>query len=164
MPTPPMYQPELRSSTALHPDSEHIPVTRANGILTSFIEPSGGVISGQGCLIDLNGWVPREMVIADAVALNVRIPTYVSRSPESPRPGPGPNPDRPGPGGQGPGGGAEAAAAVRKERLEKIKELFRRAIAYDSGRQESPRAGRSPPGPRPAARTPSFRTPAAKSR
>ena len=50
-----MYQPELRSSTALHPDSEHIPVTRANGILTSFIEPSGGVISGQGCLIDLNG-------------------------------------------------------------------------------------------------------------
>ena len=70
------YQPELRSSAALHPDSEHIPVTRANGILTSFIEPSGGVISGQGCLIDLNGWVPREMVIADAVALNVHIPTY----------------------------------------------------------------------------------------
>ncbi len=28
------FQPELRSSTALHPDSEHIPVTRANGILT----------------------------------------------------------------------------------------------------------------------------------
>ena len=80
------YQPELRSSAAIHPDSEHIPVTRANGILTSFIEPSGGVISGQGCLIDLNGWVPREMVIADAVALNVHIPTYVSRSPDGRRP------------------------------------------------------------------------------
>ena len=44
------YQPELHSSVALHPDSEHIPVTRANGILTSFIEPSGGVISGPGLL------------------------------------------------------------------------------------------------------------------
>ena len=101
------YQPELRSSAAIHPDSEHIPVTRANGILTSFIEPSGGVISGQGCLIDLNGWVPREMVIADAVALNVHIPPYVSRSPDSPRraagawSGPGPNPGTPGTRGAG---------------------------------------------------------------
>ncbi len=40
-------------STALRPDSEHIPVTRANGVLTTFVQPSGGVISGQGCVIDL---------------------------------------------------------------------------------------------------------------
>ena len=89
-------------------------MTRANGILTAFIEPSGGVISGQGCLIDLNGWVPREMVIADAVALNVHIPPYVSRSPDSRRPGLGQNPDRPGPGGQG------AAAPTRPFRRGKI--------------------------------------------
>ena len=56
------FQPELRTSTALHADSEHIPVTRANGILTSFVQPTGGVISGQGCVIDLHGWVPRELV------------------------------------------------------------------------------------------------------
>ena len=102
------FQPELRSSTALHPDSEHIPVTRANGILTSFVEPTGGTISGQGCLIDLNGWVPRELVIADPVALNVTIPTYISRTPESRRPGPGPS--RP---GQGPGGAAGADRSAR---------------------------------------------------
>ena len=90
------FQPELRSSTALHPDSEHIPVTRANGILTSFVEPTGGTISGQGCLIDLNGWVPRELVIADQVALDVTIPTYIARTPESRRPGLGL--ERPGPG------------------------------------------------------------------
>jgi Amidohydrolase family len=142
-----MYQPELRSSTALHPDSEHIPVTRANGILTSFIEPSGGVISGQGCLIDLNGWVPREMVIADSVALNVRIPTYVSRSPDSQRPGPGPIPGRPGPGQQGPGGGADAAAEARKDRLEKIKEMFHRAIAYDTVVKKAHERGEAPPAP-----------------
>jgi imidazolonepropionase-like amidohydrolase len=140
------YQPELRSSTALHPDSEHIPVTRANGILSSFVNPSGGIISGQGCLIDMNGWVPREMVIADGVALNVQIPHYVSRSPEDRRPGPGPNPERPGPGGQGTGG-ADAAAEARKERLEKIKELFRRAVAYDSVVKKARERGDSPPAP-----------------
>src|SRR5262249_49565038 len=59
------FQPELHSSMALRAESEHIPVTRANGILTSFVEPSGGLISGQGCMIDLRGWVPRELVIAD---------------------------------------------------------------------------------------------------
>ena len=143
------YQPELRSSAALHPDSEHIPVTRANGILTSFIEPSGGVISGQGCLIDLNGWVPREMVIADAVALNVHIPTYVPRSPDGQRNRLGPNPDRPGPPGQaGPGGGgADAAAQARKDRLDKIKELFRKAVAYDTVVTKARERGEAPPAP-----------------
>ncbi len=140
------YQPELRSSAALHPDSEHIPVTRANGILTSFIEPGGGVISGQGCLIDLNGWVPREMVIADAVALNVHIPTYVPRSPDGQRNRPGLNPERPGPVGPG-GGGADAAAQARKDRLDKIKELFRRAVAYDTVVTKARERGEAPPAP-----------------
>ena len=57
------YQPELRTSVALHPDSELIPVTRANGILSAYIQPAGGTISGQGCVVDLNGWVPTEMVV-----------------------------------------------------------------------------------------------------
>ena len=92
------FQPELRSSTALHPDSEHIPVTRANGILTSFVEPTGGMISGQGCLIDLNGWVPRELVIADQVALDVH-------DPDLHRPHARIAPARPGPGAAGPGTG-----------------------------------------------------------
>jgi len=140
------FQPELRSSTALHPDSEHIPVTRANGILTSFVEPSGGIISGQGCLIDLHGWVPRELVIADSVALNVHIPAYVPRSADSRRPGVGPG--RPGP-GQGPAGAGGEAEALerRKERLDQIKELFRRAVAYDLVVTKAHERGEPPPAP-----------------
>jgi imidazolonepropionase-like amidohydrolase len=136
------FQPELRSSTALHPDSEHIPVTRANGILTSFVEPTGGTIAGQGCLINLNGWVPRELVIADQVALNVTIPAYVPRTPEPSRFGP----DRP---GQGPGGNqaANEARERRKERLEKIKELFKKAIAYDTVVARAHDRRESPPAP-----------------
>jgi imidazolonepropionase-like amidohydrolase len=138
------FQPELRSSTALHADSEHIPVTRANGILTSLVEPTGGTISGQGCLIDLNGWVPRELVIADQVALEVTIPTYISRTAETRRPGPGL--ERP---GQGPGGGANEARERRKERLEKIKELFVKAIAYDTVVAKAHDRGEAPPTPDP---------------
>jgi imidazolonepropionase-like amidohydrolase len=138
------YQPELRSSTALHPDSEHIPVTRANGILTSLIEPTGGTIAGQGCLIDLNGWVPRELVIADQVALDVTIPNYVARSTESRRPGLGQ--ERP---GQGPGGAqaGNEARQRRKERLDQIKELFHKAIAYDTVVRKARERGDAPPSP-----------------
>jgi imidazolonepropionase-like amidohydrolase len=142
------FQPELRTSTAIHPDSEHIAVTRANGVLTSLVQPSGGTISGQGCLIDLNGWVPREMVITDRLALDVQIPPHVARSPDSSRPGPGPN--RPGPGpGPGPGGatGDNAAAEARKQRIDKIKELFRTALAYDRVASKAHERGESPPAP-----------------
>jgi imidazolonepropionase-like amidohydrolase len=138
------FQPELRSSTALRADSEHIPVTRANGILTSFIQPSGGLISGQGCVIDLHGWVPRELVIADEVALNVTIPTYIPRNPEARRFGPG----RP---GQGPAGGPGAPDPNerRKERLDQIKEFFRKALAYDAVVKKAHERGEAPPTPDP---------------
>jgi imidazolonepropionase-like amidohydrolase len=142
------FQPELRTSTALHPDSEHIPVTRANGILTALVEPSGGVISGQGCLIDLNGWVPRDLVIADSVALNLTIPRYVPRPQDSQRPGPG----RPGmfPGqGQGQGAGGPDPQQRRKETLEKVKDLFRRALGYDQVVKTAQQRREAPPKPDP---------------
>jgi imidazolonepropionase-like amidohydrolase len=140
------FQPELHSSTALHPDSEHIPVTRANGVLTTFVEPSGGIISGQGCLINLHGWVPRELVIADSAALNLTIPTYIPRAVDSGRPGPGQN--RPGLGqGQGGGAGAADARERRKERLDQTKELFKRALAYDSVITKARQRGEIPPTP-----------------
>ena len=82
------FEPELRASTALRPDSEHIPVTRANGVLTAYVQPTGGLISGQGCVINLRGWVPRELVVVDPAALDVTIPTFVPRTPEGPRRGP----------------------------------------------------------------------------
>jgi imidazolonepropionase-like amidohydrolase len=136
------FQPELRASVALHPDSEHIPVTRASGVLTAFVGPTGGTISGQSCLIDLNGWVPRELVIADCLALNVTIPTYIAETPQG---------QRPGFGRFGPGGGAAASEARqrRKERLERIAEAFKKAIAYDDVVTSARKRGDSPPTPDP---------------
>jgi imidazolonepropionase-like amidohydrolase len=140
------FQPELRSASALHADSEHIPVSRANGILTCLVEPSGGIISGQACLIDLNGWVPRDLVIADRVALNLTIPPFVPRAPDSQRLVRG----RPGmfPGqGQSPGG--PDPVERRKETIERIKDLFRRAAAYDQVVKTSRQRQETPPVPDP---------------
>ena len=49
-------------------------------------------ISGQGCLIDLNGWVPRELVIADPVGPERDDPDlHLPHARIAPaRPGPGP--------------------------------------------------------------------------
>jgi imidazolonepropionase-like amidohydrolase len=125
-------EPELRTSAALHPDSELIPVTRANGVLTAYVQPSGGLISGQGCVIDLNGWVPREMVLADEVALNVAIPRHVPATSDSTLP---------------PRADAAEARQKSRERLDAIVEEFRRALAYDKVRTEA--LARQAPAPAP---------------
>ncbi len=136
------YQPELRASVALHPDSEHIPVTRVSGVLSTYVETSGGVISGQGSVINLAGWVPREMVVADSIALNLTIPAHVPRDQDRRPPGRFPAQ-------QGPGGGASEAIRKRKETLDHIKDLFRKAVAYDTVRSTALARGDAPPAPDP---------------
>src|SRR5262249_53482756 len=54
------FQPDLRASTGVNPDSELIPVTRANGVLAVVTRPMGGIVAGQSALINLAGWVPKE--------------------------------------------------------------------------------------------------------
>ena len=126
------YQPELRTSTAIRADSEIIPVTRANGVLAALVEPTGGTISGQAALVKLDGWVPREMVLADPVALSVRIPTYIPR-----------------PTGASRGPGGNEARARRQERLEELKQQFLDAKLYDQVVAAAHAKGDPAPAPQP---------------
>lgn len=57
------FTPEARAIIAVNPDSDLIPVTRANGILTARINTSGGIISGRGAIMRLDGWTWEEMAI-----------------------------------------------------------------------------------------------------
>ena len=68
--------------------------------------------------------------------------------------------------GQGPGGGGEPADpnARRKEQLETIKEIFRKALAYDEVVREARRRGQMPPSPDPGSRRPGPLRQAARSR
>ena len=65
------HTPEIEAWTAVNPDSELIPVARANGITHSLIVPMGGTISGVSGLITLDGWGIEEMAIVQKVALHI---------------------------------------------------------------------------------------------
>lgn len=61
------FTPEVRSAVAINPDSDHIPVARANGILTALTLPRGRLVAGRCAVIRLDGWTWEDMAIdADA--------------------------------------------------------------------------------------------------
>lgn len=125
------FQPDLRASVAVNPDSELIPVTRANGVLTVVTRPTGSMMAGQSALINLAGWVPREMSVVDPLGLHVEFPSglpYYSVFDPSVSPM-----------------GRNLAKRQREEKIRRLKDLFRQALAYDAGRSL---AGSTPVNPR----------------
>jgi imidazolonepropionase-like amidohydrolase len=79
------YNPQLIAMTAVHPESELIPVARANGITHALAAPGGGfaggaVIPGQASAINLAGWTIDDMLIRRSVAMVVNWPTLQTRS------------------------------------------------------------------------------------
>ena len=70
------FNPQLEAVTAVHPASDHIPVTRANGITHALIAPgSRGLMPGQASLIHLDGWTWEEMRIESSTAVVLIWPT-----------------------------------------------------------------------------------------
>ena len=67
--------PHARSWVALHPDSELVPVARANGITTVLSAPAGGLVSGQSALVRLAGTTPAAMVVKAPAALHAVYPS-----------------------------------------------------------------------------------------
>jgi imidazolonepropionase-like amidohydrolase len=117
------FQPDLRAGIAINPDSELIPVTRANGVTTVVTRPTGSVIAGQSALINLAGWVPKEMAVVDPLALHVEFPAtspLITGDPTAPAVG------------------RAVARRQREERVRRLRELFHQATAYDEGRKQSP--------------------------
>jgi imidazolonepropionase-like amidohydrolase len=123
------FQPDLRASIAINADSELIPVTRANGVLTVLTRPTGSIIAGQSALINLAGWVPKEMAIVDPVALHVDFPTVTPMFSGDPN---------------APAVGRIIARKQREEKLRRLKELFQQALAHDEARKQSAYHGANP--------------------
>jgi imidazolonepropionase-like amidohydrolase len=69
------FNPELRASIAVNPESEHILVTRANGITSVLALPDGQLISGQASLIHLDGWTTDEMEVKRSAVMHLRMPS-----------------------------------------------------------------------------------------
>lgn len=84
------FNPQLRAIVAINPASEHIPVTRANGITAVISTPEGGVLSGHAALIRLDGWTWEEMEIRRSAAMVLQFPIIqMARGRMSPVPGRG---------------------------------------------------------------------------
>src|SRR5207253_9857038 len=56
------FQPDLRASIGINPDSELIPVKRANGVSTVVPLTLGAVLAGLSDLINHAVWAPKELV------------------------------------------------------------------------------------------------------
>src|SRR5215216_4087686 len=112
----------IHVDVALRPDSSHIAVTRVNGITTVLTEPRGGTIAGQSALINLDGWVPRDMILKSPVAMHISWP-----------------------GGTGGGGGGfggfgqqRSITELRREQerqLESVRKILRDAKAYADAKE-----------------------------
>jgi imidazolonepropionase-like amidohydrolase len=111
------FNPHLQAATAVHPSTEHIPVTRANGVTHAMAVPQGGAgsIPGQASLIGLDGWTVEEMRMDAGAAMSINYPSLA--------------------GGRGPfGGGEEDWSETQKRYAEQVARLD---VWLDAGREYS---------------------------
>jgi hypothetical protein len=105
----------------VNPHSSHVNVTRVNGITTVMSAPTGGLIAGQGTIINLNGSTQAEMAIVPAAALVINFPRVAA-------------------GGGGFGGGGvggfggpqldfNEAVRRRDTQIEELKKIFASAVS-----------------------------------
>lgn len=74
--------PNVRAEVAVNPDSERLPTTRANGILTALTVPTGGTITGTSAVIHLDGWTPEEMTLLAPAGMHVWWPGMNVKHPD----------------------------------------------------------------------------------
>lgn len=121
--------PHVNAWIAFNPDSEHVGVARANGVLHALVAPQGGKVPGRSALLQLVGWTHEDMSLAKPAALHVNWPSLRLDRSE----------------------GAEPPLAEQERRrddnLEAIRELFASARAWHASRDERA-AGSLPPADR----------------
>ncbi len=67
-------RPEVRAAVAVNPDSDLIPVARANGILLGAVFPQGGLVSGRCSIMRMDGWTWEQMAIEAEAGLSINWP------------------------------------------------------------------------------------------
>ncbi len=111
------FNPQDDVLSAVNPHSEHIGITRANGVTSVITSAEGGLIQGTAALIDMDGWTPDEMAESGRVAMVMTYP-------------------RVGGGGRFGGrfGGAQNqgdAAATQNRQVRELTDYLRNAKAYN---------------------------------
>ncbi len=119
--------PNVKAQVAWNPDSELIPVARANGILLVQTAPSGGLISGLSAAMMLDGWTWEDMTLKAPVGLHINWPMPPSPSAkwlaaEKKKKEPG----------------TERGSSRRRDGLAELERVFQDAKAYQAARRADP--------------------------
>jgi imidazolonepropionase-like amidohydrolase len=115
--------PNARAETALNPDSELLPVARANGVALALSVPQGGVISGTSAFIMLDGWTWEQLTLKAPVGLHINWPAMIFRqSPFFQQ-------------------SEEEQRKQMNENLKKIRDAFAEARAYKKAKEAEPQKG-----------------------
>jgi len=69
------FTPDVRSWLAVNPDSELLPVARANGITHIVPVPAGGLVPGLSGVVALHGWTVSDMTVHAPAALHLSWPS-----------------------------------------------------------------------------------------
>lgn len=106
--------PNVRANAAFNPDSELIPVARANGIAVVQSMPVSGLISGLSSLMMMDGWTWEDMTLRSPLALHINWPSmgYTRENSQS--------------------------KERRDERIQQIKDTITAARAYWKAREANP--------------------------
>ena len=70
--------PHVKAIAAINPHSAHIGVTRVDGVTNALSLPLGGLISGQGAVINLVGTTQAEMAVVPNAALVINYPRVIT--------------------------------------------------------------------------------------
>jgi imidazolonepropionase-like amidohydrolase len=136
------FTPDVESWIAVNPDSELIPVTRANGIAYFEPVPEGGLISGQSGLVATEGWTSEQRAIKKPIGLHLFWPRMDLDASTRER------------GGRRGGGGKakslEEQAADRRAKLRSTQDFFEEAKAYGKAKDASAKGSLSGPEKTPA--------------
>lgn len=78
------FTPDVEAWISVNPDSELIPVARANGFTHALVAPLGGVITGTSGLIKTAGWGVEDMTVKPRAALHIMWPVLsINPTPKS---------------------------------------------------------------------------------
>ena len=67
--------PNIRAEVAINPDSELIPVARANGVLLNLTLPEGSILPGSSAVLQLDGWTWQDLTLKAPAAIHVTWPS-----------------------------------------------------------------------------------------
>lgn len=113
--------PNVQAIVAVNPHTAHVNVTRVNGVTSVVTMPTGGIISGQAAIINLDGTTPLEMAVAPSAALVVNFPRVSVTSVDALF-----NPVQ---------GNLAEAVSARDRQLEQLRKVLRDAESYGKAQE-----------------------------